>query len=79
MSFLSWKELLLHCKDLRQGLCLSHSALGLSTYTTVLINLPKKLLERKCLVVSNARQQTASVAHSKARDDKFALLPSGIC
>lgn len=78
MSFLSWKKLLLHGKDLR-GLCLSHSALGLSAYTTVLINLQKNILEQKCHVVSIAQQQAASVAHSKAMDDRFALLPSGIC
>lgn len=71
--------MLLHCKDLRQGLCLSHSVLGLSAYTKVLINLPKNVLEQKCHAVIIARQQAASVAHSKAMDDRFALLLSDIC
>lgn len=57
----------------------AHSALGLSAYTTVLINLPKNVLEQKCHVVTIAPQQAASIAHSKAMDDKFALLPSDVC
>lgn len=66
-------------KDQRQVLHLSHSALGLTAYTTALSNLPKNVLEQKCRVVSKALQQAASVALSKARDDRFAVLPSGIC
>lgn len=79
MSFLSWNELLLYCKDLRQGVRLSHSVLGLTAYTTALINLPKNVLEQECHVVSDALQQAASVALSKVRDDRFAILPCGIC
>lgn len=56
MSVLPWRQLLLLYKDQRQIIHLSHSALGLTAYTTALNNLPKNVFEQKCCVVSNALQ-----------------------